>query len=179
MKDLAELCLEILINSIEADASKIDFELSLDTQNKVVIHDNGKGIDPDILIDITNPYHTSRLTRQLGFGLAFFKQAIEQANGHIEISSTLKVGTRVEGIWDSGHIDAIPLGNIGESVALVIQRMPELEFTFSLRIQDELKEFKSLEVKEAIHPLSLAEVEIIAWIETYINSLFVTTKENV
>ena len=173
MKDLAEIILELLINACEAKATSIEFDLYLDNENRLVIKDNGCGIAEEDLKDITSPFKTSRSSRNLGFGLAFFAQAIQQAQGKIDIQSKLNQGTRIEAICNSQHIDACPLGNIGESIALVIQRNPELDLSFTLHKKSSIEAFRSCEVREAIHPLSINEIEILKWIEEKINSLFV------
>lgn len=173
MKDLAEVSLELLMNSLEAHASRIEIELSLDETNHILIQDNGDGIPEERLNTITSPFSTSRSTRTLGFGLAFFKQAIEQADGRIEIQSKLHEGTRIQGWWKASHMDALPLGNIGETLALVLQRSPQCELTFTLIQNQKTNTFNSVEIQALITPLTLDEPEIQRWIENSINSLFV------
>ncbi len=173
MKDLAEVSLELLINACEAKASYIDFELNLDHTNKLIIKDNGCGIAEEDLKDITSPFKTNRETRDCGFGLAFFAQAIQQADGVYEIRSVVNQGTSIEASWNANHIDALPLGNIGESIALCLQRNPDLDLNFTLRHLSSIKTFRSCEVKEAIHPLSISDIEVLKWIENTINSLFI------
>ncbi len=172
MKDLAEVSLELFINACEAQATVIEFRLILDSINQLSIKDNGCGMSKEDLKDITSCFKTSRSTRNLGFGCAFFAQAIQQADGQIEIQSELNQGTIIYASWDSNHIDALPLGNLGESIALVLQRNPDLDFSFTLQKKSSIKTFRSREVKEAIHPLTIDEIEIIKWIEQHINSLF-------
>ena len=177
MKDLAEVSLELLVNSLEAHATHVSFELSLGTLNRMVLRDNGKGMDKAMLKTITSPYSTSRQTRSLGFGLAFFKQAVEQAEGSIEIHSEVGKGTTVIGQWVSSHIDALPMGNLGETIALILQRSPQCDLRFTLNQNQTTQTFNSRDVRDIIAPLTLDEPEIQRWIETSINSLFVNRKE--
>lgn len=172
MKDLAEVSLELLINACEAHATEISFDLFLDPIHSLIITDNGNGISKEDLKEITSPFKTSRTTRKLGFGLAFFAQAIQQASGEIDIQSEVNIGTIIKAKWDSQHIDALAIGNLGESIALVLQRNPDVDFTFTLHKLSSIQTFRSREVKEAIHPLSINEIEILKWIEEHINSLF-------
>lgn len=169
MKDVAELLIELLTNSVEADASEIHIKLELNDRYHLRIEDNGKGIHPDKLPTITSPFSTSRITRKTGFGLAFFKQAIEQANGEISIQSNQT--TMIEAHWDSQHFDAPPLGNIGETIAFILQRKPDLNCVVDIIKQEKLNTFNSKEISEVIHPLTFSEVAIVAWVEDSINSL--------
>ena len=174
MKDLAEISLELLINACEAHASTIDFDLTLGDINKLSIKDSGCGISKENLKEITSPFKTSRSSRNLGFGLAFFAQAIQQADGSIDIQSKVNEGSQVSAHWNAKHIDAPPLGNIGESIALVLQRNPEMDLNFTLHTKSSIKTFRTCEVKVSIHPLSINEIEILKWIEEHINSLFIS-----
>lgn len=171
MRDLAESLLELLVNSEEAKARTIDIKLTLDSIIELQIIDDGCGIAADTLKDITSPFNTSRVSRDLGFGLAFFKQAIEQADGHLSIQSQLNKGTTISASYSKDHIDAMPLGNIGESIALILHRNPDLDLNFTLQTSS-IKIFRSREIKEAVFPLTLNEVEVNKWIEAHINSLF-------
>ena len=82
MKDLSLNVLDITHNSISAEASLIELEVA--EENGVItitIKDNGKGIDPEMLKTVTDPFTTSRTTRKVGMGLPLFKMAAEQKKG--------------------------------------------------------------------------------------------------
>ncbi len=172
MRDLAESLIELLTNSLEAHASFIEDKLSMNERTELCIEDNGHGIEQDRLSDITSPFSTSRITRDLGFGLAFFKQAITQAEGHLDIQSIRHRGTLIKASYNHHHIDAMHLGNIGESIALILHRSPDLDLIFTLQKSSSIQTFRSREIKEVLFPLTLNEPEIQKWIEAYINSFF-------
>jgi signal transduction histidine kinase len=54
--------------------------------------DNGKGIDPEILPDIFNPFFTTKKTGT-GLGLAVINKIIEDHHGTINVKSTKGQGT--------------------------------------------------------------------------------------
>ena len=74
MEDLAMHILEILMNSIKADSTKIILRI-LDSFEKDIIsfsiEDDGKGMDEDMVQRAADPFTTSRTTRRIGMGLAF------------------------------------------------------------------------------------------------------------
>ena len=69
--------LDIVQNSISADATFIQIQVETDTVRhrlKVVIADNGKGMTEEMLTAVTDPFFTTRTTRNVGLGIPFFRQ---------------------------------------------------------------------------------------------------------
>lgn len=165
MKDLAEVSLELLINSLEAQANALEFTLDLGHDPCVLsLIDNGKGMDEALLAKVTSPFTSTRVTRSTGFGLAFFQQAIQQANGQVNIFSKPNQGTRILATWDGHHLDALPLGNMGETLALVLQRQPHLHLNFHITKHARSYHFSSDECALALEPVSLDEPSVQQWI---------------
>ncbi|MEG2652923.1 MAG: ATP-binding protein, partial [Ruthenibacterium sp.] len=76
--------LDVAENSVAAGAALIEITLCFTTQDSrlvVTIKDNGKGIPPQMLAQITDPFVTSRKTRKVGLGLPLFKMAAELTGG--------------------------------------------------------------------------------------------------
>lgn len=167
------ISLELIQNSLAADASRIDFTLTLnqpDGQSTMIIKDNGKGMDEALLRKVSSPFTTSRTTRKVGLGLAFFTQAIQQADGNYTITSKPNEGTIITGFWKSDHWDAPPLGNLGEVILIALQSHPELHLHFSFSTHSSTYEFDSKVLESAIAPVPLSELAILQWIENEINT---------
>lgn len=84
-------------NAIEASVNhqqcKINISINNDEQKAYIeVEDNGQGIDSSAKKDIFRPNFTTK-SSGTGLGLAFVKQAIENAGGHIKFSSELGKGT--------------------------------------------------------------------------------------
>lgn len=87
----------LLKNAIEASEGKercaIKIKVINDDKNVYVeVEDNGKGIDPQLQDNIFVPNFTTK-SSGTGLGLAFVKQAIENAGGIIEFKSAVNLGT--------------------------------------------------------------------------------------
>lgn len=87
----------LLKNAIEASEGKercaIIIRIINDERNAYVeVEDNGKGIDPSLQDKIFVPNFTTK-SSGTGLGLAFVKQAIENAGGSVEFTSMLNEGT--------------------------------------------------------------------------------------
>ena len=112
MKELSLNILDITENSTKAGATLVEIILdeSEDTL-KIEIRDNGRGMTPDTLLSVTNPFYTTRTTRRVGMGISLFKFAAEQTGGGIEISSRHiddfpdEHGTTVSALFNKKHIN--------------------------------------------------------------------------
>jgi two-component system nitrogen regulation sensor histidine kinase NtrY len=87
----------LLKNAIEATSGKdkclVHLKISNDSDFVFVeVVDNGKGIDPDLQEKIFVPNFTTK-SSGTGLGLAFVKQAVENAGGSISFKSSAATGT--------------------------------------------------------------------------------------
>lgn len=167
------IALELVQNSLAAKASRIDVTLKLDQSDgtsTLIIQDNGSGMDEAMVKKVSSPFTTSRTTRKVGLGVAFFTQAITQADGTWSIASKPNEGTLIIGSWKSTHWDAPPLGNFGEVILLALQSQPNLHLHFNSAANSNTYEFDSKVLETAIAPVPVSEPAILQWIENEINT---------
>ena len=139
MQEISLNILDIAQNSISAGANLIEIsveEKSAEDTLTVTIKDNGKGMSPEQLKAVTDPFYTTRTTRKVGLGVPFFKMSAEMSGGSFEIVSELGVGTKVCGIFGLSNIDRMPLGDVNGTVSALIYCNPSLDFVFR-RSRDE------------------------------------------
>ncbi len=123
MENIALHIYDIVENSINAQASLIEVIISYNTNSKLfsfTVIDNGKGMDDVTIKKVSDPFFTTRKTRKVGLGLSLLKQNCELAGGKLTIESKLNKGTRVEAIFDTGHIDCLPIGDIAGVLSLLM-----------------------------------------------------------
>ena len=107
MKELSLHILDIAQNSIAAGCTLL--ELSLTEREgllTLVIADDGRGMSPDFLAAVTDPFTTTRTTRKIGLGLPLLRLAAEQTGGGLSIGSTVGVGTTVTACFRTDHIES-------------------------------------------------------------------------
>ena len=122
MKELSLHILDIAQNSISAGCTELELSLTEgDGQLTLIIRDNGRGMAPEFLASVTDPFTTTRTTRKVGLGLPLLRMAAEQTGGSLAIESTVGVGTTVTARFCTGHIDCPPLGDMAGTVALLVQ----------------------------------------------------------
>lgn len=137
MKELSLHILDIAKNSIRAGASLTQI-LLVENNGRltVTIQDDGCGMSPEILKQVGDPFYTTRTTRSVGLGIPLYRLAAEQTGGSVTIESVQKCdapihhGTTVTAVFDTGHIDCAPLGDMVSTVCTLIQGAPETDFLY-------------------------------------------------
>ena len=98
MRELSLNVLDIAQNSVSANASLIEIELIESTKKNellIGIYDNGKGMTPEQVQSVRDPFFTTRTTRKVGMGIPLFRMAAEMTGGRLDIESQVGVGTKV------------------------------------------------------------------------------------
>jgi signal transduction histidine kinase len=98
MRDLSLHILDLVQNAIEAGASEIQLEIEEDTVGDTLcirLTDNGRGMSPDELSKVKDPFITTRTTRKVGLGLSLLEMSTQRCDGSLTIDSA--VGPRNNG----------------------------------------------------------------------------------
>ena len=172
VEDLAQALLEIIINSVKANATKIIIKFLKSDQNNEIameVEDDGKGMDEESLGKATTPFYTERTTRKIGLGLPFFKGLAEMLNGTFAITSTPNIGTKVRLTVQKDHIDLPKQGDLGEMMMIAIGADPSVDYQFTYRNNDQEFIFKTEEVKEILQTDKIDDPEVLIWIREYID----------
>ena len=180
MKEISLNILDIVQNSIKAEATDIKIEI-LETTDKLTfsVSDNGVGMKPDFLKAVTDPFTTTRTTRPVGLGIPLLKLAAEQTGGSMSVVSKHiddycdSHGTKTEATFFKNHIDAVPLGNIVETVVTLIQCNPDIDFLFVHETPDKKVNLDTKELKEVLGDVPLNSIEVILWIKEYLNEQYI------
>ena len=83
MRELSLNVLDIAQNSIAAGASLTEILVKEDTKEKTLligIYDNGKGMTPEQVENVKDPFFTTRTTRKVGMGIPLFKTLYVSTN---------------------------------------------------------------------------------------------------
>ncbi|MEW6214860.1 MAG: ATP-binding protein [Nitrospirota bacterium] len=164
MEDLSLHILDIAENSIAAGANRIEIRILEDTKKDIFsieIKDNGKGLSKEALKMVTDPFYTTRRTRRVGLGLPFLSQSAKEAGGDIYITSEEGVGTVVYAHFEHSHIDRRPLGNIVETLVVLIAGNPEIDFLYEHRRNVNTYSIDAKELRSELGGMPLNSAEVI------------------
>ncbi len=133
MRDLSLHILDIVENSVAAQADRIEIRIAEDQKKDVLfveIIDNGTGMDEETVKKVLDPFYTSKTVRRFGLGLPLLSEAVKAANGHLSIRSKKGEGTTIRADFQYSHIDRKPLGNMSQTIIAVIIGNPEIDLIY-------------------------------------------------
>lgn len=148
MKELALHFLDLVENSIRARAKRILLSIVEKIEEdylEVTIQDDGEGMDEVTLRRVGDPFFSGQ-RKKVGLGIPLFVQVVEQCGGRIEVSSQQGQGTTLKAFVKRSHIDLPPLGNLPETLALLVVLHPEVEWEFHHSVNGKAWSFWSREV---------------------------------
>jgi len=172
MNTISMHILDIAQNSIRANATLIEINIQenkVKNYFKIVIKDNGEGMDTELLNHVTDPYTTTRTTRKVGMGIPLLKHSAEQANGYLKIYSEKGVGTSVQATFQYDHFDRPPLGDISGTIVLLVAANPDIDFKYIHQINKKIYAFNTIEVKQILGDLKINNPKIRSMLKEMIN----------
>ncbi len=179
MQDLSQHILDIIENSISAQASKIRISILLNiSENKLKINimDNGLGMDEELIKQVQSPFYTSKKNRKrkVGLGIPLFKQNAEMCGGSFSITSEKSLGTRINAVFQYNHIDRMPIGKLADTLLNSIMGHQEVDFIIDLRSTylngiENSYTFSTQEVKKEINGIPLTYPDVYLFIQSNLN----------
>lgn len=148
MEDLSLHILDIAENSINGAARTIEIIIDEDKDKDLLtieIKDDGKGMDEKTLKKALDPFFTTRKTRRVGLGLSLLAQAAEQSGGKMELNSKPRVGTTVRATFRMSHPDCKPMGDINETMRMLVAGHPEINFVYEHHKDNSIYRFDTRE----------------------------------
>ena len=177
MRELSLNVMDIAQNSISAGAGLITIEVREDRGEdtlSISIRDNGRGMTPEQVEHVTDPFFTTRTTRSVGLGVPLFKMEAEMTGGSFSIQSKLGEGTVTTAVFKPSSVDMIPLGDINGTVSMLVLMNPDLDFIFqrSLITQEgDQREFdlRTTQLRDVLGgDVPLNAPDVTQWINEYL-----------
>jgi len=172
VRELSLHILDVLQNAREAGADMV--RLTIDENEAVdrlviTVEDNGRGMHPETLNKVLDPFFTSRTTRHVGLGLPLFAAAAERCNGSLAIESAPGAGTKITATFQLSHIDRAPLGNVAGSILTFLMGEPPCDLLFLHRIDGRQFLLDTRKVREELGTVPLSHPSVRQWLQEYID----------
>ena len=172
MKELSLNILDVAKNSVKAGAKNVEIAITeTDDTLTISISDDGCGMTPEFLQNVTDPFCTTRTTRPVGLGIPLLKLEAEQTGGGLKISSRHisdhpdDHGTVTTAEFKKNHIDMTPLGDVCGSVITLIQGSPDIDFLFTHTGPGVSVRLDTKELREVLgDEVPLDNAEVLMWI---------------
>jgi hypothetical protein len=171
VRELSLHILDIAENCVTAKADLVRISIHENTHTdkfSFSVSDNGKGMDEDMLQKVTDPFVTTRTTRKVGLGIPLLKAAAESCNGGLSINSMVNKGTKISCWFQRSHIDRMPLGDIVNTVTMLIIGYPDVHWIFRYEFNDAMFEFDDEFFKSELGDISLSEPTLITFLRDHL-----------
>lgn len=150
MEDLSLHVLDIAENGIRAGAKRIGIRVAVDPaadRLDLEIDDDGSGMSEEALRRVRDPFFTTKTVRRVGLGIPLLLQSARMTGGDVVIESEPGRGTRLRARFGLRHIDRPPLGDLAQSLVVLMAGNPGVEFSLIVRAGDEETELDTAELR--------------------------------
>ncbi|MBQ7884321.1 MAG: sensor histidine kinase [Phascolarctobacterium sp.] len=171
MRELSLHILDLAQNSIGAGAHNVAIVIDEDEAGFFTfsIEDDGCGMSEEMVRQVRDPFVTTRKTRKVGMGIPFIDMVSQQCGGRLEIKSVEDEGTLIKAYFAKDNIDRPPLGDIVESIKVLLVGAPWLDVVFTYRNKTKEFTFDTQAVREVLGDAAdFTNPEVYAWIEGYL-----------
>ena len=168
MKELAMHVYDLMENSTAADAKNVRLTIKDSLKEDLfhfTIEDDGRGMSPEFLARVTDPYTTSRTTRKVGLGLPLIKMNSEHCDGGMQIESCLGKGTVLRFWFRHSHLDRPPMGDLPGTLVMLLSAHEDIHFVITYVTDTGEYTLDTDELKEALDGVSLNDYTIITYLK--------------
>lgn len=167
-RDLSQHILDIAENGIDAGATLLNIDIrecSEDDRLTITVSDNGCGMDGETLKRVTDPWFTTRTTRNVGLGIPFLKQVAEMCGGDFGICSEPGRGTTTRATFQLSHIDRPPLGDLVGTLLCLIIGASHVDVNYHHQVDGREFFLTTLEIREVLgNEVPLSEPDVLAFL---------------
>ncbi len=165
--------LDIAQNSVAAGAGTIAISVEEDLAQdrlRLKVEDDGRGMDPERLARLGDPFNTSRTTRKVGLGIPLLKEAAESCAGWLRVRSAPGRGTCLEAELQRSHIDCMPLGDLAGTFLTLVASYPDRRWRFTYRAGERRFEFDTEPIRAALGDLPWCDPVILTYLRQTLES---------
>jgi len=177
VKDLSLHLMDIAQNSTTAHATIIQIILSITGSPKqlmMTLTDNGCGMDSDFLVRVTDPFTTTRTTRNVGLGIPLLKLSSELAGGDFTILSEKGKGTTITASFLVNSIDRIPLGDMPETISSLMTAWTDIEWIVHLECGENIFHITTSDIKDVLGDVPLNNPAVYGWLNGTLQEAIMT-----
>lgn len=172
MRELADHILDIARNGIEAGATRLLLlvqEFASRDLLRIVVVDNGRGMDEETRRRVLDPFYTTRTTRKWGLGVPLFSQTCKRCAGVLQIRSKSGLGTWVQAEMALSHLDRPPLGSLGSVVAILACDAPRVVLRCRHRTESGAFELDTGELQAELEEVPISEPSVLRWLARHVD----------
>jgi len=181
LEELSQHILDVAFNSLEAGADRLEITVTENTLTNLLqieVRDNGRGISPEDIPRVMDPFFTTKKEKKVGLGIPLFREAAQRCGGLFEIKPAPRAGTVVTAAFPHDHLDRAPLGDIAGTLSVLIAGNTTFRLTYRHRYNEknfsfDTKDFQSLLGED----IPLRAPEVLVWLGKHLIENIANLKE--
>lgn len=165
MEEISLHLMDIAENSLMAGAGLVEVVIEEDPASdlmRLTIADDGRGMGPEFLARVTDPFVTTRDTRRVGLGLSLMQANARAWGGDLTVESAPGQGTKVTVWFSLTHLDRPPLGDWPGTLFGLILTRQGVEFYYRHKVGEDEIELDTRELKAELGQEALGDPSVIA-----------------
>jgi hypothetical protein len=169
--DLCDHIVDIVANSLRAEAKHIGIFITEDFDRNrlnILIRDDGNGMDERTVRGVADPFFSTKMGKKIGLGVPLLKGTAEICNGEFDIKSFRGQGTEVSASFQLDHPDLPPLGNLKDTILVLLVSNPETDFAFRYSAGKKNFALDTKEMREPLGSVPLNHPKVIAFLRSYL-----------
>jgi len=172
MEELCSHIMDIVTNSITAKAKHIEVSIFEDHSNGLLMlsfKDDGTGMDFDTAQKVQSPFFSSKKGRKVGLGIPLLKGTAETTGGTFSLISEKGKGVEIYASFSLTHPDLPPLGNLKDTIFVLIVGNPEIDFIFHYKVDKKEFTFNTADIKRLLENVSITNPEVTNFLSNYLD----------
>jgi hypothetical protein len=172
VEDLCFHLVDLVQNSAAAGARVITVSVAKSETDDLLtleVADDGRGMDRQTLLQVQDPFFTSKGFKKVGLGIPLLKATTQACRGSFRIASRPGKGTRVRARLQKSHPDCPPLGNLEETLLSLLVSLDEIDLRFLWRSERGAFAISSAEARAQAGGLHLSHPEVYRFLKRYIH----------
>ena len=114
---------------------------------------------------VLDPFVSARSTRRVCLGLSLFEQSAMEADGALNIESTIGIGTKIVVTMRHGHIDRKPMGDMASTILTLIEGNPSVDFVYDHEKDAKAYVLDTREIRSELGAVTLNHPQVVSLIK--------------
>lgn len=172
MDELCSHIMDIAANSVTAKARNVLISLTKDSEKSrltLEIKDDGVGMDEETAYKVQDPFFSTKIGKKVGLGIPLLKGTAETTGGSFHLSSGVGKGTEIHVSFDLNHPDLPPLGNLKDTILVLVVGNPDTDFVFRLSSDGDRFVLDTREIKGILDGVPINHPEVINFLTNYLD----------
>jgi len=173
--ELSMHILDIVENSISAGADVVTILIEENRKENIFtveIKDNGEGMDELKQKKAVDPFFTTK-EKKVGLGLPLLVEAARRTQGNVQISTLPGQGTSIKATFGLTHLDRQPLGDIIETMVVLIVGHPNVEFSYCYTHNGKKFSWDTQTIREHFEDVPFHNPQVVQFIRDELKKMYV------